>query len=173
MPTAEKVKAVEEMHALLEERGTLLLVGYRGLSVEDMQTLRSQLQEPGATMRVIKNTLFRLAAKGTACEPVADMLDGPCAIVYDGEAPAAAKALTEFQKKKAALLIHGGVLEGEALDSDGVEALSKVPTREELMSGLVAGLQGPISGLVHALDGITSKLVYALEEIKTQKEEAA
>ncbi|MBP7561605.1 MAG: 50S ribosomal protein L10 [Armatimonadetes bacterium] len=173
MPTAAKEKAVEELNALLSERNTVLLVGYRGLKVTDLQTLRAQLKAPGASMRIIKNTLFRLAAKGTPAEPVSEILDGPCAIVFDGEPSAAAKALTEFAKKKPALLLHGGVLDGAPLDSAGVEALSKAPTREELLSGLVAGLQGPISGLVYALHGVVSQLVYALDEIKTQKEEAA
>lgn len=173
MPTAEKVAAVEELHALLSEHATLLLVGYRGLKVADLQTLRSQLRESGASMRVIKNTLFRLAAKDTPAESVAEMLDGPCAIVFDGEPPATAKVLADFAKRKPALLLHGGVLDGQPLDGAGVEALSRLPSREELLSGLVAGLQGPISGLVYALHGITSRLVYALEEIKTQKEEAA
>lgn len=173
MPTAEKVRAVEELHAILDQHNTVLLVGYRGLTVTDLQTLRGQLKGPGASLRVIKNTLFRLAASGTAAEPISGMLDGPCAIVFDGEPPATAKALAEFAKKKPALLLHGGVLDGVALDAAGVDTLSKIPSREELLSGLVAGLQGPISGLVYSLQGIISQLVYALDEIKTQKEEAA
>jgi len=173
MPTAAKAARVERLRGVIADYPTILAVGYRGLKVTDLEVLRHALAEPGAKLRVVKNSLFRLAAADSHAEELGSILDGPSAIVYGGEGPAMAKVLTDFARTKPALALLGATVEGSVVRKDGVEALSKVPPRLVLLSMLVAGLEGPVSGLVHSLNGVVAKLVYALDEIKTQKEKAA
>jgi len=173
MPTAAKAERVDRLRAVITSNPTILAVGYRGLKVSDLEALRHALAGPGGKLRVVKNSLFRLAAAGSHAQELSAMLDGPSAIVYGGEGPAMAKALFEFARARPALALLGGAVEGSIVRKEGVEALSRVPPRQELLSMLVAGLEGPVSGLAHSLSGIIGRLAYALDEVKTLKEKAA
>jgi large subunit ribosomal protein L10 len=173
MPTPRKEATVRELREVSEQHSWALVVGYRGLSNPEMEGLRRAVGAANGTLRIVKNSLFRIASKGTSLEPAASLLDGPCAIVFGDEAPAVAKAIADFAKGSQKLVVHGGVLDGRVLAKEGVDTVAQIPPRQVLYSLLVAGLEGPISGLTQSLHGIISKLVYALDEIKEQRQDAA
>jgi large subunit ribosomal protein L10 len=173
MPTAAKVHIVDELARIAREQPTVIVVGYRGLKVSDMEALRASLKEVGGKLRIVKNSLLRLAVAGTPVEALGGIVDGPSAIAFGPESPAVAKKLSDFAKTQRALVLIGGVVECRTCDAAGVEALAKVPPRQVLLSMLVGALESPISGLAQTLGGVISKLVYALDEIREQKDQAA
>lgn len=173
MPTPQKEATVQELQALCEAHTWAFVVSYRGIANPELETLRRALGAAAGKLRVVKNALFEIASKGTPLEAAAALLNGPSAIIYGDEAPAVAKAITDYAKTNPNLVLLGGVLDGQVLSKERVDAVAQIPPREVLYSMLVAGLEGPISGLTQTLQGVISKLVYALDEIKEQKEKAA
>lgn len=173
MPTPQKEATVRSLAELCAAQSWVFVVGYRGLSNPETEGLRRSLTAAGGKLRIVKNALMRIASKGTALEGANALLDGPSAVVYGEEAPAVAKALADFAKTNPKLVVYGGLLDGQLLTKEQVDAVAQIPPREVLYSQLVAGLEGPISGFTQTLQGIISKLVYALDEIKDKKEQAA
>ena len=134
--------------------------------------LRRKLREAGVEFKVLKNTLTAIAAK-KLIRRVDLLLVGPTAIAFGYDDPVApAKVLSEFAKTNPALELKGGLLEGKVLDVAGVKALADLPSREELLSQVLRGMQAPISGLVNVLQGTIRNLVYALDAVRKQKEAA-
>lgn len=172
MPTQHKIDQTRQLREIAERHRTILVVGYRGMKVKDMETLREVLRGPGATMRVVKNSLLRRAIAGTQAEGLADSVEGPCALVYGGEPAEVAKVLANAVAQRSPLQLLGGLVEGKPAPGAAIEALARIPPRDQLLSMLVAGLQGPMSSLVQVLGGVISQLVFALDEVRAKKEAA-
>lgn len=166
-PAAAKVEIVDDLKALVGQTSAAILTDYRGLSVADLTDLRKKLRAVDAEFRVVKNTLFKRAADGQM--PVADMetfLAGPTAIGFAKSDPVgAAKVLVDFVRDHKAISLKAGVMEGKVLDTAQVEALSKIPSREILISQMLGSLNSPIAGLVGTLNGILSNFVFTLQAI--------
>lgn len=173
MARPEKVAVVDELAALLGDSVSVVLTDYRGLNVSQITQLRSQLREAGVEYRVVKNTLTRFAAQKANIDGLDGLLLGPTAIAFDKQDPVApAKILRSFADKHKALEIKGGVLNGNVIDAEGVDALAKLPSREELLSQVLMRMQGPIYGMAYVLHSTLSSVVYALDAIREQKESA-
>ena len=173
VPRPEKVAVVEEIKDRLSKAQGIILADYRGLTVAQATELRRKLREAGVEFKVLKNTLTAIAAKEVGYEGLISLLVGPTAIAFGYDDPVApAKVLSEFAKPNPALELKGGLLEGKVLDVAGVKALADLPSREELLSQVLRGMQAPISGLVNVLQGTIRNLVYALDAVRKQKEAA-
>ncbi len=173
MPRPDKVAVVEEVKDKLSRSKGTILADYRGLNVKQVTELRAKLREAGVEYKVVKNTLTSIAAKELGLDDLVEQLSGPTAIAFGYEDPVApAKILAEFAKANKALELKGGVLTGSVIGVDDVKALAELPSREELLSQVVRGMQAPIAGMVNVLQGTIRNVVYALEAVRKQKEEA-
>lgn len=140
MARPDKVAAVDEVRDRLQESTAAVLTEYRGLSVSELEGLRSRLRESQAEYRVVKNTLTRIAARDAGLEVPDDLLQGPTAVTFcAGDPVAAAKVLRAFAREHPALVLKGGLMEGRVLDAAETMRLAELQSREELLSRL-AGL---------------------------------
>lgn len=153
-----KKPIVDEIAATIKDAQTVVLVDYRGLTVEQDTMLRKQLREAGVGYKVYKNTFMNFAFKGTDCEGLTNLLEGPSAMATcDTDATAAARVLCKFAKAVPALEIKGGVVEGTVYDAKGIEQISNIPSREELLSRLLGSLQSPVTNFARVLKQIAEK----------------
>jgi len=170
----QKAKRVDELKERLDRSGLMVLTDFTGLAVDDMTTLRAKLKAAGGEYYVSKNTLIRLAIKGTPAEPVGEHLVGPngMALGYDDVA-ALAKALNEFAKESKKLEIKAGLLDGELIGKDQIKRLADLPSREALLAQLLGGLNAVPTNLVSVLAAVPRNLLGVLKAIEEQKSEAA
>ena len=153
-----KQPIVEEISAGIKDAQSVVLVDYRGLTVEQDTQLRKSLREAGVTYKVYKNTMMNFAFKGTDFEGLAPYLEGPSAMAYSTEdATAPARVLAEFAKTAKALEIKAGVVEGTVYDAKGMEAIASIPSREELISKLLGSLQSPITNFARVMNQLAEK----------------
>jgi len=168
-PKLEKIQAVAELKEVLDA-STVILTEYQGLDLKNTSALRKKLRESGGGYRVVKNTLFTLAAAGMAAEPLAEGLKGPTAIVYtDSDPVAAAKALQECAKASKTFKVKSGMVDGQLFSAAQIDTLAKIPPRQELYAMVVGGLQSPITGLVGTLQSMMSQLVMTLQGVADKK----
>lgn len=167
-PRAEKVQEVAELKELLKA-GTIILTDYQGLDIKSLSELRKKLREAGGGFRVVKNTLFALAAADTPASALTEGLAGPTAIAYSNDPVAAAKAIQEFTKGPKTLKVKSGVVEGRVFTPEQIDALASIPPREQLYAMLVGGLQSPITNLVGTLQSMIGQLVMTLQAVAEQK----
>ena len=150
-----KQPVVEEISAGIKDAQSVVLVDYRGLTVEQDTQLRKSLREAGVSYKVYKNTMLNFAIKGTEFEPLSQHLEGPSAIaISKTDATAPARIVANFAKKAEKLEIKAGVVEGNYYDKAGMEALANVPSREELLGKLLGSIQSPIANLARVLNQI-------------------
>ena len=153
-----KKVVVSEIEAYAKEAKSIVLVDYRGLTVEEDTALRKQLREAGINYKVYKNTLMNFAFKGTDFEALAPYLNGPSAIAVSTEdATAPARILADFAKKAKNLEIKAGVVEGDLYDAKGMTAIASIPSRDVLISKLLGSLQSPISNFARVIKQIAEK----------------
>ncbi len=168
----DKVSMVEQLNERLANAQIAIVTDYRGLTVSSFEELRRELKKSNADIQVAKNTLMRRAIEGTAFEPMTESLEGTTAVTVSYEDPVTpAKILTAFAKDHPELVIKMGCLDGKALNSAEIEALSKLPSKEALLGQLAAALNALPTKLVRTLNAIPSNLVYALTAVKDQKEQ--
>jgi len=166
----DKEAVVEEATKLLAGTEALYLSDYRGLTVSELTELRAKLREGGAVLHVLKNTLARRAAADAGREQLVPMLSGPTAVTFCGDDPVApAKALIDFMRTHPQFDVRGGVLQGGAIDAEGVRALSSLPARDVLLGQVVGTMAAPLTGLVTVLQGTISGFARALQQIVEQK----
>jgi large subunit ribosomal protein L10 len=147
----DKERVVEELTERLKRSDSLIVADYRGLSVTEIDDLRTKLLEHGARFSVVKNTLTRRAAEAAGNEPLLALLEGPSAIAFlesDGDPVAVAKALGEAARTTRVLAIRGGLLEGTPIDGAAVESLARLPAPDVLRGQLVGALAGPLATVV-------------------------
>lgn len=153
-----KQPIVQEISEQIKDAQSVVLVDYRGLTVEEDTQLRKQLREAGVTYKVYKNTLMNFAFKGTEFESMCELLKGPSAIaISKDDATAPARVLAKFAKNAPALELKAGVVEGTFYDEAGIKAVSSIPSREELLSKLLGSLQSPITNLARVLNQIAEQ----------------
>ena len=150
-----KQPIVEEISAGIKDAQSVVLVDYRGLTVEQDTELRKTLREAGVTYKVYKNTMLHLAFDGTDYAQLDKDLEGPTAIAFgidDETAPA--RVLNDFAKEAEALQFKGAVVGGEYYDEAGIRALAKIPSRDALISKLLGSLQSPVSNFARVIKQI-------------------
>ena len=142
----------------IKDAQSVVLVDYRGLTVAQDTELRKQLREAGVIYKVCKNTMMKRAFEGTEFAGLEEYLEGPSALVVSKDAATApARIICKFAKTAEALEVKAGVVEGNVYDAAGINELSKVPSREELLSKLLGSLQSPITNLARVLNQIAEQ----------------
>ncbi len=171
MARPEKVAQVEAVRAIFTSARSVVLNDFTGLDVEKISQLRRICRENGVEFRVVKNTLARRGVEGTPAEELAKFFEGPTALAYSTEAEhLPAKVLAKFAEEHEKPQFKAGFVEGKVIDLEQVIALSKLPSREELIAKLLGGIQAPATGLVACLQGPLRNLISVLNQIKDQKE---
>ena len=148
-----------------------LMISFQGLTVEKDWELRKALREAQLAYRVVKNTLGRRAVEGTSLEPLKDHFIGMTGVAYSANDPVTlAKVLTNFSKDNNKVVFKAGVVDGRAINVKDIEALSKLPSKEELISQLMYVLNSQAQRLAVALNGVSRNLAVVVSEIAKQKE---
>jgi large subunit ribosomal protein L10 len=164
----EKQVQIDVLHEKFARATAILAFDYRGMTVDESNQLRGQLRAAGAASyeyRVVKNTLVKRAVEGTSSVPLAKYCTGPTAVGIAYEEPAAlARVLLEYAKKNEKMTLRGGVFDGAALDVRGIEALSKLPGKQELRGMLAGTLQAPLRNLAGTMYALLGHLRNALEQ---------
>src|SRR5215211_6283837 len=172
MNREQKAAAIEEVAGQIQESEAVLAVDYRGISVPQAAELRTRLTEAGARFRVVKNTLTQRAADQAGAESLKEVLEGPTAFTFvladGGDVALAAKALATFRREHDVVAFKGGLMNGDPLTVEQLEALSKLPARDVLHGQLVAMIASPITGLVRGLNALISGLAIQLGQIRDQ-----
>ncbi|WP_170764844.1 50S ribosomal protein L10 [Ruegeria lacuscaerulensis] len=172
MDRAQKEKVVEELGQIFESSGVVVVSHYAGLTVAEMQDLRSRAREAGGAVRVAKNRLAKIALDGKPCESIANLLTGMTVLTYSEDPVAAAKVAEDFAKDNKNFEILGGAMGENALDRKGVETVSKMPSREELIASIVGCIGAPASNIAGAIGAPASNIASILSTIE-EKAEAA
>ena len=173
MKIENKKKIVEDLKEKFATTKVVIVSDYKGLNVAQMTELRRNLSEANVEFQVVKNTLLTRASKDTDAELLADVFKGPSGIALSFDDPVApAKILTQFAKDNAKLEIKAGVMNGQLMNLDAITALSKLPSREELLGQVLSTMNAVPTGLVRALSDVPRRMVNVLGAIKDQKEAA-
>ena len=168
-----KKPIVDEISANIKDAQSIVLVDYRGLTVEQDTKLRRNLREAGITYKVYKNTMMNFAFKGTDFESLAPYLEGPSAIaISTTDATAPARVLSNFAKEADKLEIKAGVVEGTMYDAAGIAQIAKIPSRDELLSKLLGSIQSPITNFARVMQQLADKGGAAGVPAPEAKEEA-
>jgi large subunit ribosomal protein L10 len=170
-PRAEKVREVDELAELISQSILVVLTDYRGLKVTDIGSLRRRLRDQGITYRVAKNTMLELAADKAGKPALKGGLTGPTAVAFgNDELSALARTLSDFERTSRIMKVKAGLLGDRLLPASDVLLLATMPSRAELLSQVVAGIQAPVAGLVGVLGGVMAGLVGTLEARRQQLE---
>jgi large subunit ribosomal protein L10 len=171
MKKSEKEQLVSELAQKLRGANVLYFTDFTGLNVKRMTELRRRLRKSGVEYVVIKNTLALRAVNESGL--VSERLKGPTGLVLARDPVAAARLLSDFAKENDAKpTVKGGLLDGRALDTTQVKRLATMPSREQMLAELGAGLQSPMAAFVGALNGLVYMFAGALEALRMQRESA-
>ncbi|MGI6152983.1 MAG: 50S ribosomal protein L10 [Christensenellaceae bacterium] len=169
-----KQDAVAEVADKIKRAQSVVLVDYRGLTVEEVSGLRTKFREAGVEYKVIKNNMLKRAADSLEIEGMDDYFKGPTAVAFGYDDPVApAKILVDFAKEAKKTELKGGILTGKAVDVTMIKNLATLPSKEELLAKMLGSLNAPISNFVGVLSAIPRSLVLALNAVCQQKESQA
>ncbi|EHD3784949.1 50S ribosomal protein L10 [Enterococcus faecalis] len=155
---AKKETLVQAAAEKFESAASVVIVDYRGLTVEEVTNLRKQLRDAGVEMKVIKNSILSRAAKKVGLDGLDEVYTGPTAVAFSNDdVVAPAKIIDEFAKDAKALEIKGGVIEGKVSSVEQITALAKLPNREGLLSMLLSVLQAPVRNVAYAVKAVAEK----------------
>lgn len=172
MDRTQKQDWVGALHGTFSDVSLVVVTHYSGLTVKEMTDLRTKMRAAGASFKVTKNRLTRLALAGTDYEGLTDIFTGPTAIAFSKDPVAAAKVAVEYAKTNDKLVILGGSLGSQALDVNGVKALASLPSLDELRAKLVGMLQTPATRIACVLQAPAGQMARVLRA-KAEKDEAA
>lgn len=164
MDKAGKAAALDMLKGVFDDSGVVVVTHYSGLNVAEMSGLRARLRESGGQLKVIKNRLAKIALDGKGGEAAQSLFQGPVAIAYSSDPVSASKAVAEFAKENEKLVLIGAVMEEQVLDADGVKALSKLPSLDQLRGQLIGLIQAPatkVAGVMQAPAGQLARLMQA------------
>jgi large subunit ribosomal protein L10 len=158
MDRDQKSAAVAELNRTFTESGVVVVTRNLGLSVTQATALRVKMRDAGASYKVAKNRLARIAAEGTSYTSLSDLLKGPTALSSSTDPVAAAKAVVEFAKTNDKIEIVGGAMGSTVLDVNGVKALAELPSLDELRAKLVGLIQAPAQKLASVTQAPAAQL---------------
>ncbi|MGA3303033.1 MAG: 50S ribosomal protein L10 [Methylovirgula sp.] len=163
MDRAEKKAFVATLHDVLEKTSVVVVAHYSGLTVAQMQTLRKQMREVGASVQVTKNRLTKIALEGTEIASVGTLLKGPTLLAYSKDPVAAAKAAVAFAKDNEKLVILGGAMGKTVLNAEAVKSLATLPSLDEMRARLVGLIQAPATKLAQLANAPAGKLARVVQ----------
>jgi len=166
---AQKAQVVEELGNIFSDSGSIVVCHYKGLSVAEMTDLRAQMREAGASVRVAKNRLAKIALEGKPSQDLTKFLTGPTVIAYSEDPVAPAKVAEKFAKGNDKLVILGGAMGEEVMDEKGVKALAAMPSREETLATIAAMLGAPASNLASAIGAPASNIAGILSTLEERE----
>ena len=170
----QKAKVVNEINAVAQSALSAVTADYCGLSVAQMNDLRSQARERNVYLRIGRNTLFRRAIEGTEFVCLTDTLSGPILLALSKEEPgAAARLLRDFCKKNEQLEVKSLAIGGEALPVSDLDKIAKLPTYDEAIATLMSVLNAPITQLVRTINEPCAQMVRAVAAVRDQKQEGS
>ncbi len=170
MNKEQKIEAVAQIAQQIEESQAVFAIDYRGITVSQIASVRAQLGDVDASFRVVKNSLTELAADKAGAEHLKSLLEGPTALTFvRGDAAAAAKAISTFNRETDLLPFKGGIMDGEPIEVEQLKIIARLPAREVLYGQLVGMIAAPVGGLVRGLGGLIGGLAVALGQIQAQR----
>ena len=161
------------LNASLADAGLVIVTRQAAMTVAETTKLRRQMRDAGASFKVAKNRLARLALKGTSYEALGEQLTGPTGLAYSSDPVAAAKVAVKFSKENQKLSIVGGAMAGQMLDPEGVKALAELPSLDALRGKIVGLLQAPASKIAAILQAPGGQLARVLKAYSEKSEAAA
>jgi len=160
---AAKKELVTSLNEVFKTSNVVVVAHYAGLSVAQMQTLRRQMKLAGASLKVAKNRLAKIALEGTDAASVAPLLKGPTVIAYSGDPVAAPKVANDFARAHDKFVILGGAMGKTALNPDGIKALASLPSLDELRAKIVGLIQAPATKVAQVLNAPASKVARVVQ----------
>jgi large subunit ribosomal protein L10 len=170
---AEKKEAVATLHDVFDKTGVVVVAKYSGLTVAQLQRLRKQARDAGASVQVAKNRLAKIALDGTDVASIGALLKGPTLIAYSADPVAAPKVASAFAKDHDKFVILGGAMGTTALNPDGVRSLATMPSLDELRAKLVGLIQAPATKLAQLTTAPAAKLARVVGAYAAKDEAAA
>lgn len=167
----DKQQILEGYEGGLAKAQHAFVLEFKGVTVPAVTELRARVRAAGGRYEVVKNTLARKAAEGTALASITPHLSGPTAIVHTGADPVAlAKVLTEFIKDAPGISFKGGLIEGQPIAANQIAEIATLPGRQELIAKLLFLIQSPISRFVRTLAAVPRDFVVVLDQVRLKKE---
>ena len=158
MEKAAKRELVGTLNEVFKASGVVVVAHYAGLTVADMQKLRTQMRQAGATVKVTKNRIAKIALEGTDVASIGTLLRGPTLLAYSSDPVAATKVAVDFAKANDKLVILGGAMGKTALNPDAVKALATLPSLDELRAKLLGLIQAPATKVASVVNAPAGKL---------------
>lgn len=172
MDRAEKSALVGSLQQVFQNTQVVVVCHYAGLTVAQMSALRRQMRQAGASVKVAKNRLAKIALEGTDVASIASLLKGPTLLAYSGDPVAAPKVAVEFAKGHDKLVVLGGAMGKTALNADGVKALASLPSLDELRAKLVGLVQAPATKLAQLANAPAAKVARVVQAYASKAEAA-
>ena len=169
---AEKKEAVAALNEAFKATKVVVVAHYSGLTVAQMQTLRKQMKQAGASVKVAKNRLAKIALEGTDVASIASLLKGPTVIAFSGDPVAAPKVAVDFAKANEQFVILGGSMGTTALNPDGVKALASLPSLDELRAKIVGLVQAPATKIAQVVSAPAAKVARVVQAYASKSEAA-
>jgi large subunit ribosomal protein L10 len=169
---AAKADAISELNGVFKTSNVVVVAHYSGLTVAQMQQLRTQMRQAGASVKVAKNRLAKIALKGTDAESIEPLLKGPTVLAYSGDPVAAPKVASDFAKSNEQFVILGGVMGKTALDPSGVKALAALPSLDELRAKIVGLVQAPATKIAQLVNAPAAKVARVVQAYASKSEAA-
>ena len=167
---AFKSEKIDAIKAKIDKAQVAVITEYQGMTVEDITKLRREIQKGGGDYMVTKNTLAKIAVKGTAYEVLTDKLTGAIALAFGYEDPVSpAKAVAKFIKEAKKGNIIGAVLDGKLLTDAQTKELAELPSKEELYAKLLGSINSPASGIANSINAVMAQLTRAMAAVRDQK----
>lgn len=169
MDRAQKEAVIEELGQIFTDSGAVVVCHYTGLSVAEMQDYRARMRDVGASVRVAKNRLAKIALEGKPCEGISDLLIGQTVIGYAEDPVSAAKVTEAYSKDNEKLVVLGGAMGDTILDRAGVAELSKMPSREEIIASIAGCIGAPAANIASAIGAPASNIASILSTLEDRE----
>jgi large subunit ribosomal protein L10 len=169
---AEKKELVATLSQVFKTTNVVVVAHYSGLTVTQMQTLRKQMKQAGASVKVAKNRLAKIALEGTDAASIVPLLTGPTVIAFSSDPVAAPKVAVQFAKANERFVILGGSMGKTSLNPDGVKALASLPSLDELRAKIVGLVQAPATKIAQVLNAPASKVARVVQAYAAKSEAA-
>lgn len=169
-PKGKKEEELKELKKDLDDAKNMIIAEFKGITVAQDTELRQKVRASGSKYRVVKNTLAKIASKGTPAENLAKSFEGPTAIAYNDADPVSlAKALTAYAKTNPLFVFKAGMVEGRVVDISDLSSIASMPSKEELIAKLLFLINAPAQGVAVALNGIARNLAVVVGQAVEQK----
>jgi len=170
---AAKSELVANLGQVFKSTQVVVVAHYSGLTVAQMQNLRRQMKQAGASVKVAKNRLAKIALEGSDVASIAPLLKGPALIAFSGDPVAAPKVAVDFAKAHERFVILGGAMGKTALDTNGVRALAALPSLDELRAKLIGLIQAPATKIAQVVTAPATKVARVVQAYASKSEDAA